>query len=430
MSFLTKQNIKHLAFIMALVVCFAAPALADVGQASTQDLAELNRELTAKISALERQIDRLEGRVGQAPSVAAVSGGEPGDGVLRVDGGDIKLTGFVDTSFNWNFQSPATGVNGNSTLRAFDDNANTFDLNNIQFDFSRPAPENGGVGFRTVFMYGSDAQVVEAVRGAGAGNDEFTIQQGYLDIKVPVGNGLTVLVGRFATLHGAEVIENYKNWNSSRSFLFNLAIPFTHVGARALYSMMDGKVTTVLGFVNGWDLTIDNNDVKDLEFQVGYAPSENFSSTVALMLGSQQLGDRDNARGLLDIVTKWKPLPESLPKLELMANFDYGWEEQIGVAAEDGLEDWIGYALYAKYDLYDWLTLAFRWEQFIDDQGSRIGSGGSRLSSMTYTADVKTYENLLTRLEYRHDFSVDKNFDSATSDDQGTLGVSLIYLFG
>ena len=58
MSFLTKQNIKHLAFIVALVVCFAAPALADVGQASTQDLAELNRELTAKISALERQIFR------------------------------------------------------------------------------------------------------------------------------------------------------------------------------------------------------------------------------------------------------------------------------------------------------------------------------------------------------------------------------------
>ena len=50
---------------------------------------------------------------------------------------------------------------------------------------------------------------------------------------------------------------------------------------------------------------------------------------------------------------------------------------------------------------------------------------------MTYTADIKVYKNLLTRLEYRHDNADSKGaFDGATAQNQDTIGASLIYLFG
>jgi hypothetical protein len=67
------------------------------------------------------------------------------------------MDGFIDTTFNWNLHSPginAAGNNstGNSTVRSFDRESDTFDLNNAQINFYRPAPENGGVGFRTEFM--------------------------------------------------------------------------------------------------------------------------------------------------------------------------------------------------------------------------------------------------------------------------------------
>ncbi|OGX03266.1 MAG: hypothetical protein A3G87_04915 [Omnitrophica bacterium RIFCSPLOWO2_12_FULL_50_11] len=397
------------------------------------DLTKVNQELSEKVDALEKKIDQLESRLSKTEAdvsrpAAPVAAAVPVEGVYEVEGANIHVGGFIDTSVNWNFQSPATGVNGNSTLRAFDRNANTFDLNNAQFELSRPAPADGGVGFKTEFMYGTDAQVADS--SGFTTTDEFSIQEAYIETKIPIGTGLTVWAGKFATLHGAEVIENYKNWNSSRSFLFTLAIPFTHVGARAMYGFLDGKVTTALGLVNGWDNAIDTNDVKDIEATVGWNPSENFSTSATLMHGSQQAGDRDNPRGILDFVATWKPLPEDLPGLSLKANLDYGWEEDVNVAREDQYEDWIGYALYAQYELNDRLTLAARWEQFWDDQGSRIGSGGSRLWEQTYTADMKVYENLLARLEYRHDGSVDKNFDSSTSDDQDTVGLSLIYLLG
>ena len=419
---------------------------AEVSQAVFDQVMKSNKELLETVGKLTKKVDQLETRVSQTESkqqsvsVPAPAGGAPpGEGVVRTIGGDIQMSGFVDTSFNWNFATPGAlpgGNNsvGNSTLRAFDRESDTFDLNAIQLNVYRPAPEAGGVGFRTEFTYGTDAQVIES-GGFLGGTDEFSIQEAYAEAKIPIGSGLTVWVGKFATLLGAEVIENYMNWNASRSFLFNLAIPFTHTGARATYSWLDGKVVTTAGIVNGWDLAIDNNKVKDIEAQVKWIPTEHFNIVQNFMMGSQIPDDRSDNRYIFDTVATWVPLPNDLPKLTLMANYDYGREKRAGriaPAGEPGSADWQGYALYAKYDLNDWVTLGARWEQFWDDQGYRTGSAVlNDLWEMTYNADFKLYKNLLTRLEYRHDHAVSSTaFDTGSENTQDTAQASFIYLFG
>jgi hypothetical protein len=440
MNFFKQKNLSLVVvFAVALAFCGATSVGADEAggpagppAASAQQLADLNKQLTGKLSSLEKKIAQLEGRLSKAESrpAAKVMAAPMEDGVMRVSGGDINVTGFIDTSLNWNFQNPEPLPDGNSTLRAFDRNSNTFELNNIQIEMARPAPEDGGVGFRTVFMYGTDAQVAESTGFLG-GEDEFSIQQGYLDINLPqIGNGLTVLVGKFATLQGAEVIENHLNWNSSRGLLFNNAIPFTHTGVRALYDFMDGEITTALGLVNGWDNALDNNDVKDIEARVGWNPSDTFSTSVGFMVGSQQDGDRENQRGIVDVIANWTPFPEDHPNFDVMLNYDYGWEEDLD--GRSSTEDWQGFAAYAKYGLYDWLTFAARFEYFFDEDGVRTGIGRyNALWEMTYTADIQMYDNLLTRLEYRHDQSnAEDNFDGGTSGHQTTVSASMIYLFG
>jgi hypothetical protein len=436
------KKAKILVLAVAVMFTGMASGWADVAPASADELAAVNKALMGKLADLEKKIAKLEGRVSksEARPAAKVSAAPVGDGVMRVAGGDINVTGFIDTSINWNFQNPEPNAGGNSTLRSFDRDANTFDLNNIQFEFSRPAPEAGGVGFNSVFMYGSDAQVAES-SGFLGGTDEFSIQQAYIDINLPnIGSGLTVLAGKFATLQGAEVIENHLNWNSSRSLAFNNAIPFTHTGVRALYDFLDGEITTAFGLVNGWDNAIDNNDIKDIETRIGWNPADTFSTSVGFMVGSQQDGDRENQRGIVDVIVNWTPFPEDMPELEVMLNYDYGWEED--VLDDTTTSDWHAYALYAKYALYDWLTLAARFEQFMDDDGVRTGLGRYHgLWEMTYTADIQLYDNLLTRLEYRHDHAnSDTTFDAnstsaaagtlGTSNHQTTIGASMIYLFG
>ncbi len=435
---------NFLAVLTVFLFSSSIIGLADVGPSTVDQLVKSNEELRKTVSNLANKVEDLEGRLAKAeraPQSIAVGApaAEGTDGVLRTAGGDIRLDGFVDTSFNWNFATPnvvppGNNATGNSTLRAFDRASDTFNLNSVQLNLYRPAPEAGGVGFRTEFTYGTDAQVIESAGFLG-GTDEFSIQEAYAEIKAPIGSGLTVWVGKFATLLGAEVIENYMNWNASRSFLFNLAIPFTHTGARAMYSWMDGKVITTVGLVNGWDLAIDNNKAKDVEAQIKWIPNANFNVVQNFMGGSQIADDLGDNRYIFDTVATWVPLPKDLPKLTLMANYDFGYEQRLG-AAEKGPADWQGYALYAKYDYNDWLTFGARWEQFWDDEGVRTGTTGlSDLWEMTYTADFKVYKNLLTRLEYRHDYGNSNQvqrgpFDNATQRNQDTVGASLIYLFG
>ncbi|MBI4394769.1 MAG: outer membrane beta-barrel protein, partial [Candidatus Omnitrophica bacterium] len=255
---------KTIMVFTALLFCSASFGWAD--ELSMNQLAKENKELREMVAKLSQKVEGLEGRLEKA-EIAPSTGGmvpatqtlvvpvEEEHGILLSKGGNVYMDGFIDASFNWNFATPnvapgGTFATGNSIIRAFDREADTFDLNNAQMTFWRPAPDGGGVGFKTEFMYGTDAQVADS---AGfTTTDEFAIQEAFVDIKIPIGSGITVWAGKFATLNGAEVIENYLNWNSSRSLLFTNAIPFTHTGVRATYNWLEGKIQTCLGLVNGW----------------------------------------------------------------------------------------------------------------------------------------------------------------------------------
>jgi hypothetical protein len=59
-----------------------------------------------------------------------------------------------------------------------------------------------------------------------------------------------------------------RNRNELHGFLFNLAEPFTHVGAVATYRA--GAFDAALGAVNGWDVVTDNNTGKTILGKAAY----------------------------------------------------------------------------------------------------------------------------------------------------------------
>jgi len=415
-------------FLPLSVICLliGTPSTYAAVEMTNEQLVALVQELQGTVQTLESKVAVLEGS--PSPEGNAV-------GVPRVTGGDIVVDGFIDTSLNWNMEDPAgTAFGGNNgPHRAFDNNANTFDLNNAEIMISRAPAESDNIsaGFSTVFMYGSDATNSDS--GGFDTADEFAIQQAYLEVHIPqvtvFDDGLTVIAGKFATLQGAEVIENHLNWNASRSILFFNAIPFTHVGVRASGTIMDGLFSMDMGLVNGWDIAIDNNDIKDFESRFGWNPSENFNASAGFMLGSQTIDDAGSPRGLVDVIVYWKPLPEALPGLETMLNFDYGWEEDLGLS-EGGTADWQGYALYSKYTINDQTAVAYRFEQFWDDQQARI-TAADKWYSHTFNADRWLTDDVLVRAEFRHDHT-DSGLalDGATKDHQNTAMLSAIYMLG
>jgi len=421
--------------ILFSVVGAAVPGFADENEISA--LKEQINKLNKRISQLESQVERPADIVPTAPpSGTFVEGALSG----------IRLSGFVDTAYHWNFARPSlpaatgTAVSRNQSIGVFDTVGDNFTLHALELAFEKPAPAEGGVGFRTDILAGMDAKVINST---GTEVDEFDIEQAYVEARLPLkalegnevlGDSLYLRAGKYVTLAGAEVIEAKDNWNTTRSLMFGYAIPFTHTGVRTAYDLWGGKVSLTTGLNNGWDLLEDNNSYKTWEGQMALKPNDDFLFTTTLYIGPENANQSGHKRFLMDYVALWK----ATDKLSLMANFDFGSERRVAGAEKSGENaQWHGYALYGRYQLTDKFAMATRWEIFVDDDIFRIGAAATdtgaatrehRYWEWTYTTEYKLYDNLITRLEYRYNWSDAPVFEGANSS-QNTLSAQLIYSF-
>ncbi len=335
----------------------------------------------------------------------------------------LGLSIYLQGGYTYNFRNPDSGVNG---LRWFDREANSLNLDLAQVVFTKDAPMYG-IGFKVKLSAGETAKWIHS-RGLGindgddpAKSDAFDLTEAYIDYLAPVGKGLKLRFGKYATYFGAEVIEAKDNPNYSRSLLFNLAIPFTHTGLMAGYTFTDA-LSANLHIVNGWDNTSDNNKGKSVGLSIGYAPMEQLSMYFNTMYGAEQF-ESSNKRFLFDWVATIKPMKN----LSMILNFDYATEE-MGPDVKDA--KWHGLAATAKYDFSDRYSLAVRGEYFKDSDGVRTGMKQA-MKEITITPEIRLANGIIIRPEYRHDWADKATFDShhevMNKKSQDTIALAVMY---
>lgn len=410
-------------------------------------------DMKAEIGELKKRLSELETKLQQSDAkVAKIEKTSPETGIptaITSFAKEIEVHGFVDTSYIFNINTPVSPNPRTNNLRVFDTEANGFMLNMAELNFEKPISKESPVGFRVDLDYGQDAKLIHA-NGLGSPGDEFDLEQAYAQFFVPFTlpfmNALNFKVGKFATLHGAEVIESQDNWNFSRSYLFGFAIPFTHTGIRAYYKPFENlPVDAWIGIVNGWDNVVDNNKAKTVEGQISYTPTDKLSLSVGSMFGPERFNSDKDFRDLVDIVATYK----ATDKLTLKANYDYGWEKNGAAylpnsgtgAVATGLTDtdasWDGIAGYAKYEILKWWSIAGRCEYFRDRDGVRTGVLVNNnipdltLWEVTLTNEFKIFDNLIARFEYRYDKASGQVFtqDKVSANNQSTLAAEMIYKF-
>ncbi len=336
----------------------------------------------------------------------------------------VGLSVYLQTGYTYNFDDPDSSEN---RLRVFDHESARPNLDLFQLVFAKDAPL-GGVGYKLKLSAGETARFIHS-RGLGindgqdpAKSDGFDLTEAYLEYLAPVGKGLKIRFGKYATYFGAEVIEAKDNPNYSRSLLFNWAIPFTHTGLMVGYNITD-TLSANLHVVNGWDNTADNNSGKSVGLSVGYAPMEQLSMYFNAMYGPEQFENSSNDRFVFDWVATIKPMKN----LSLILNADYATED-MGPHAEDA--QWYGFAAIAKYEFNDKFSLAVRGEYFKDEDGVRTGIKQS-MKEITITPEIKIANGLIIRPEYRHDWAGEKTFDShrhiMNEKSQDTLALAVMY---
>ncbi len=342
---------------------------------------------------------------------------------------DIHLTGEVDLAYAYDFDRPA---DGHVALRALEHD----DDNDFSFEHAKLAAAGSildTVDARVEVLFGRSAQFLAPLTRGNLGSDDVDVEQVYLSYRVPVGNGLTLTLGKVASRLGAEVIEPPANDPFSRSFIFTLGIPHTYTGLIGSYSFFDGATDVELGVVNGWDSVDDGNDGKTVVGRVADHVSDGLDVALAGTWGAEQPGREGPKRGTGDLIVTVRPVDE----LSFLLEFLYGHEADAVMPPPDApsgapLRDagWRAFSGIARYDATDKVSLSLRGEVFDDVDGARSGQA-QQLWEVTETFAYQVIANLVARVEHRHDESDHAAFGhgQGLSRSQDTASCDVSYRF-
>lgn len=356
----------------------------------------------------------------------------------------IELGGYLDVSYTYDFNNPDDGTNAIGG-RAFSTDDDEIQLNAFQLYIDRLPEDVEEAGFRFDIIAGEDASAIGDLWGS---DDDISIYQAFVSYIAPVGNGLTIDLGRFATWHGYEAIESPANDQFSRSLLFTHLQPYTHTGIRLTYPINDQWEVSG-GLTQGWDVVDDNNDAWSFHGAIRWMPMENVYIQNSVAYGPENRNanfdnnvvgheSNDDYTFLYDLVATWQ-IDESWT---VGANFDYSTTEDslIVNGKADDVDAW-GIGGYARYDVNEDMYIALRGEWIDADEGfgdyssndiKYIVAEDSEMWEVTVTLGYTITDGLLTRLEYRHDDADEDIFldeDDGVEDTQDTIALEVIYAF-
>ncbi len=343
-----------------------------------------------------------------------------------------QASGFAATSYNDSSLGAGTPgfsfANGGAS-RTFDTISRQPMLNAINVQLQK----TGAVFGKVELTAGTNANVLASYPYA---NNPNPLQTAFDVTQLYVGwssGPFALQAGKFATLAGAEVIEDPANANVSRSILFGYAIPFTHTGARLTYTPTP-LWTAIAGVNNGWDNLKGPGGPRSAELGLAYNGAvisvaaqsylgmERYSNSMWSGTGDSPAGHR----ALFDLVATY----HATPKLTFVGNFDTARQTAVPLLDSTGAAvpipgglgtaTWNGFAGYATYQITPKFSAALRGETFTDNGGYRTGYD-QQWREGTLTFAYAPSAPVVFRLEGRSDSSN----HPVWADSGGTLRTSM-----
>lgn len=338
----------------------------------------------------------------------------------------MDLSGLVDGYYSYNYNRPSSTANGQSNdLYNFNDKTDMFNLTELRLTLNHdPDP----IGAHVDLFYGRTNTLIN-----GQSHDQGDyIEQAFLSLKPPKAKGLELDFGKFVTSAGAEVIETKDNWNYSRSILFAWAIPYFHFGLRS--SMPVTKSETIgVQVVNGWNDVTTNNGGVTVGLTSAYVKPK-YTWNLNYYTGPSNYNTQMGYRNLIDTTLLLTPSG----RFNAYVNYDYGQNRDAITETEEGpvgntdLNHWQGVAVAARGQLTGASAIAGRFDFFNDMNGFSTGTI-QKVKEVTATYEYKWTEGMLSRIEYRRDWSDEPFFhkgDTNFVNAQTTLTAGFTAFFG
>jgi Putative beta-barrel porin-2, OmpL-like. bbp2 len=182
--------------------------------------------------------------------------------------------------------------------------------------------------------------------------------------------------------------------------------------------------------VNGWNNVVDNNTAK-MVVVTGTTTFSKFAWTVDWHGGPENPNTNAGWHHLIDTTLTLTPTS----KVSAYINYDYHQWRHFNdpVFPNNTLTEWQGIAAALRLQANSKWAFTGRGEWFHDRQGHATGTP-QKVKEVTFTGEYKLAEGLLTRAEYRHDWSDVPFFQrgplNLPYNKQDTFTVSFVAFFG
>ena len=358
-------------------------------------------------------------------SLPAVAHAEESTNVVLTAISSTTISGYVDTSAHWN---PGTG---NNNLPIYSPNgvpggakADGFNLDLVALTISKPVGEGDwGAGYNATLLFGPDA--VGYNTSAISRNSDFSLKDAYVDLHAPLGNGLDLKLGTFTEILGYEVYETGNNPNYTRSYGYEIE-PTALTGALATYQFSK-VITAQAGIADTWSAGINSR---------GFVPpgtkAESYKTyiggltltapdSLGFLAGSTLSGGIINGYDAVNLVdkTSWYvggTFKTPCKCLTVGLAYDYVnlassvTTPLVGMPVPHNSGYQSAAAAYFLVQATDKLAFNTRVEYFSQSQylaASGISGMAEEAFALTETVQYDLWKNVISRLEFRWDHSLD-----------------------
>jgi Putative beta-barrel porin-2, OmpL-like. bbp2 len=430
--------IRLLAVVAATALSVATPARAHAGQvqSSREDLLRRIEVLEAEVATLKREVEAQNLPVAADAAPALPHDAADDQETNSVDSlNNLKFGVALDTYYEFNFNRPIGRVN---LLRAYDVTSNNFSLNQAAVILESAPDLDAGrrFGGRVDLQYG---QATETLQGSLANEPRpwvyRNVFQAYGTYVAPIGSGLTIDFGKWASALGIEGNYTKDQINYSRSYLFDF-LPFYHMGARVNYRFTPA-VAVNYWITNGTQQTESFNNFKDQFFGTVLQPTKSITWNIQYYLGQEhpdvQVASTQSPGTttlptqpglsivpvvpyftgklhILDTYATWQATPKTTVAFEA----DHVVSRNRAPAADYRVSGAVG---YLKRQLTGKTAFGARVEFLSDDAGLFSGRA-QKLTSAALTYDYAVADGFLVCTEWRRDAS---NIPFFLTHDLGAL---------
>ncbi|MGA3163618.1 MAG: outer membrane beta-barrel protein [Verrucomicrobiota bacterium] len=346
---------------------------------------------------------------------------------------NTTISGYVSSSFNWaispgNYQNSPAGYipYQGAYARGAAAKENGFNLDVVKLSIAKPQDESQyASGYQIDLLFGPDAVGYDRLAYSSGEYAGLAIEQAYIALRTPIGNGIDWKVGVFNSPIGYESFDAVNDPNYTRSWGYAVE-PTTFTGVLGSYKLNDqwavsaGIANTANNIING--RAGDNGRAKDwnktLMASVSYTAPSSWGSLAGSTLDAGVIygfggtsryypyhanGNQVNYYGGATLNTAWKPLKLGVA-LDYVHNFMGG--ENFTTSYDE--TDIFVAGVYGTYKATDKLNLNARIEYVKGEFNHEVHSGTSSSTSVdglsvTGTVDYAMWANVISRLELRWD---------------------------